>query len=226
VRREAVFRHGEVDRHEARSWPTQPVEQFPLMRKRLTQWLWQRRLRFVFWATRIRIGGGMLHPSWVKAMEARLRHNHRPIGMTAACLLQRMQHHMLNRVRHLHRDQHEVRLTLTPRNVARGIVARLSKSARIEKPKQRGFGRHVVECCGSRTGFEPLPDLGARVACKRGDHRRLACASLPQQPHDQRDALGALPCTLRIGGAPSADIAEHRFAYGGPEPVEKPHDVT
>ena len=168
----------------------------------------------------------MLHPGGVKSVQARLRHDHRPLGMTAARLLQRMQHHMLNRVRHLHRDQHQVRLILTPGNVAPGIVARLSEPARIEKPKQRGFGRHVVESCGSRTGFEPLPDLGARIAGKRGDHRRLAGAGLSQQPHDQRAGLGALAYALRAGGARSADITEQRLPNGGPESVEEPDHVS
>ena len=46
----------------------------------------------------------MSHPSGVKSVQARLRHDHRPLGMPTARLLQRMQHHILNRVRHLHRD--------------------------------------------------------------------------------------------------------------------------
>jgi hypothetical protein len=50
----------------------------------------------------------MSHPHWIKAVQAGLRHDHWPVGMSAARLLQRAQHRMLNRVRHLHHGQQEV----------------------------------------------------------------------------------------------------------------------
>jgi hypothetical protein len=48
----------------------------------------------------------MAHPCGVKAVQARLGHDHWPLGMAAPRLLQRIQYHVLNRVRHLHRDKH------------------------------------------------------------------------------------------------------------------------
>ena len=142
----------------------------------------------------------MHHPGGIEAVQSGLRHHHRPVGMAAARLLQRVQHRLLVRVLHLHHDQHEVRLLLAPRDVVRRIVVHLAESAGIEKAQQRGLGRHVVEAGRARAGLEPKSDLGARIAGERSDDRGLAGAGLPEQPHDQRAGLGTLARTLR-GGA-------------------------
>ena len=86
----------------------------------------------------------------------------------------------LNRIRHLHHDEHQVRLLLAPGDIAGRIVARLAEpgqnpdrsfmvtaqlpralvpcrsrsSARIEESKQRGLGRHIVEAGRPSTGLE------------------------------------------------------------------------
>ena len=79
----------------------------------------------------------MPHADGVKAVQTGLCDDNRPVGVSAARLPENTQHRMLNRIRHLHRDQQEVRLPLTPGNVLRGVVARLSKSPRIEKSPVR-----------------------------------------------------------------------------------------
>ena len=108
VRRKSVFRHGEVDRHEARPRAAQPVEQPALMGERLPQCVRQCGMRLVFRPARIGIGGRMPRAREIEAVQAGLRHDDRPLGMAAARLLQHAQHHVLNRVRHLHYDQQEV----------------------------------------------------------------------------------------------------------------------
>ena len=110
----------------------------------------------------------------VKAVQAGLCHDNRPVGVSAASLSQNAQHRMLNRIRHLHHDQQKVGLPLTPGNVLRGIVVGLSKSARIEKPEQRDLGRHVVERGRSRAGFKPFSDLRVWIARESRDDRGLA----------------------------------------------------
>jgi hypothetical protein len=126
---------------------------------------------------------------------------------------------------HLHRDQQEVRLPLTPGNVLRGVVARLSKSPRIEKPQQRHLGRHVVEPCRSRAGLKPFPNLRVLVARESRDNRSLARPRLAKEPHDGRDRLCTLAGILRVGGRPG-HFAELNLADGLPEPVEKSHDFS
>ena len=119
--------------------------------------------------------------------------------MATARLVQRVQHAMLKRVGYRHDNQHQMRLLLTPGNVACRIVARLTQPARIEKPQQWRLGRHVVERRGSRAGFESEADLGTRVAREGRDDRRLAGAGLAKQPYDQRAGLSVRACVLRPG---------------------------
>src|SRR5262249_23012972 len=135
--------------------------------------------------------------------------------MAATRLLEGVQHDVLNRVRYLHHDQYQMRLLLTPGHVACRIVARLTKPTRIEKPKQWRLGRHVVECRGSRAGFEAEANLGARVASECRDDRSLAGAGFAQQPYDQRCGLGPLARVLRAGSGRS----EQRFSDRVPELV-------
>jgi hypothetical protein len=163
----------------------------------------------------------MLHSWRIKAVQSGLRHHHRPLGMLAARLLQGVQHDVLNRVGYLHHDQHQMRLLLTPGDVACRIIARLAEPTRIEKPQQRRLGRHVVERRGSRARFKAQADLGARVARERRDDRGLASAGLAQQPYDQCCGLNALACVFGAGG----DRPEQRLLDRVPELVRKPDEV-
>ena len=81
----------------------------------------------------------------IEPVQAGLRDDDRPVGMFAARLLQGLDDDVLGRVRHLHHDQHQVRLVLAPGDIARWIVACLAEPARIEEAQQRCLGRHVVE---------------------------------------------------------------------------------
>jgi hypothetical protein len=116
-------------------------------------------------------------------------------------------------------------LSLTPGDVVRGVVVRLSEPSRVEKPKQRCLGRHIVERCGARAGLKPFPYLSARVARESGDDRRLASPGLSKQPHHRRDRLCTLAGVLRAG-ARGAHVAEQNLADRIPEPIEKSHDCA
>jgi hypothetical protein len=85
---------------------------------------------------------------------------------------------MLNRIRHLHHDKQKVGLPFTPSYVFCGIVVGLSKSAGVQKPEQRDFWWHVVECCRSRAGFKPFSDLCVRIARQSSDDSALSCPRL------------------------------------------------
>jgi hypothetical protein len=108
VRWKCVFRHREVDRHEARARAGQTIEQPALVGECLPQCMRQLRMRLILRSARTGIRPGMPHADGIKAVQARLRDDDQPVGMAAPRLLQSAQHRMLNRVCHLHHDQQEV----------------------------------------------------------------------------------------------------------------------
>ena len=157
-------------------------------------------LSLIFRSARIAIGGRMPHPRRIEPVQPGLRHDHWPVRMAAAHLAQRTQHDILNRIRYLHRDQQQVRLLFAPSHVISRIVVGLTKTARIEKAKNRRLWRHVIDYRRSRAGFEALPNLSALVAGERGDDRCLSGTGLAKQPHDRRIHLGTSTDSLQAGG--------------------------
>jgi hypothetical protein len=112
----------------------------------------------------------------IEPVQSGLRHHHRPVRMPAPHLLQNAQHRSLNWIRHLHHHQQQVGLSLTPGNVLRGVIVRLSKSARVEKSEQWNFWRYVVEKSVSRARFKSFPDHRIGIARESRDNRCLACS--------------------------------------------------
>src|SRR3984893_13676367 len=166
----------------------------------------------------------MAHPPGIKPMQSGLRDNNRPVRVAAAHLLQRAQDRILHRVRHLHRDDNQMRLLLAPGNVFGRIVVRLSDAAGIEESKERRLCRHIVEVRRSSAWLEPFPDLRARVAGERCNDGRFACASLAEEPNYRRRGLRTL-ARLRDGLARGA-IPKQNVADRVPEPVEGPHELS
>jgi hypothetical protein len=67
----------------------------------------------------------------VEAVQAGLRYDNRPVGVSAASLSQKPQHLVLNRVSHLHHDQQRVGLPLNRgREEYRGTLRRLGLDVR------------------------------------------------------------------------------------------------
>src|SRR5262249_40289165 len=170
--------------------------------------------------TRVRNGNWMRHSCGIKAGQPGLRYHHGPLGVPAARLLQSLQHGLLNRVRYLHDGQYQMRLLLTPGDVACRIVACLTKATRIEKPKQWRLRGHVVERCAAGAGFEAQANRAARGATECGNDRGLAGAGLTQQPYDWCGSLGALAGIL----CPGSGRSEQRLADCDPKLAGKVDD--
>ena len=114
----------------------------------------------------------------IKPVQARLRGDNWPVRVSAASGTHKVKHRLLNRIRHLHDDQQEVRLAFTPSYVLCRIVAGLSETAGIQKPEQGGLWRHVVECSRSRARFKTLSNCCVWIARQSRDDRGLSCPRL------------------------------------------------
>jgi len=178
MRQKSVFRQSEVYRHEMRWRPGQPLEKPALVGKCLPERMRQSCMNFVIRASSIRIWHWMPSADRVKPVQARLRRDNWPVRVSAASRTHKVKHRLLNRIRHLHDDQQEVRLAFTPSYVLCRIVAGLSETAGIKKPEQGDLWRHVVECGRSRARFKSLSNLCVWIARQSCDDRGLSCPRL------------------------------------------------
>jgi hypothetical protein len=88
-------------------------------------------MNFVIRASCIGIWHWVRSADWVKPVQACLRRDNWPVRVSAASSTHKVKHRLLNRIRHLHDDQQEVRLAFTPSYVLCRIVADLSETAGI-----------------------------------------------------------------------------------------------
>ena len=158
-------------------------------------------------------------------MQAGLRDDNRPVGMSAARLL-------------AERAAPYAEPGPPPASrPARGATAPRTRQcpSRDRSPPLQALAYRETEAAGPRAArrrtlpfacrAQTLPRPRARVARESGDDRSLARPGLAQEPHDGRDRLCTLAGVLRVGARPG-HVAEQNLADGLPEPIEKSHDFS
>src|SRR5215471_8006820 len=146
-------------------------------------------LRLVLGRARVGVGHRMAERCGIETMQSGLRDYHWPVRMALPRFSEGAQHLLLNRIGHLHYREDEMRLPLTPGDVAQRIVVRFTEPTRVEKAQQRRLAWEVIKRRGTCAGLEALPDLGALItrAVERAPSRALswpiAAAELSASPN-------------------------------------------
>src|SRR5215471_4466326 len=153
-------------------------------------------LRLVLGRARVGVGHRMAERCGIETMQSGLRDYHWPVRMALPRFSEGAQHLLLNRIGHLHYREDEMRLPLTPGDVAQRIVVRFTEPTRVEKAQQRRLAWEVIKRRGTCAGLEALPDLGALITREAGDDGRLAGSGLAQEPDDQCGRAGAFSRAL------------------------------
>ena len=133
-------------------------------------------------------------------VQARLRHDDRPIRMPVPGRTDDVQHFPLLDIERLDNGHDQMRAALAKTDVLAGIVGDLAEPAGVEKADDGRFIREIEHARGLRAGAKAAADLGVARLRQHANDRGLAALHLAEQPDHRGEPARALgDGRLRVG---------------------------